>query len=104
MSPPGGVVDVLLAPALVAAGGLDMAARVGADPDVGPGRRDHQLGDAVLGGCVVDRLPIGVEIGEALADLAAVDPGVGVVHIDEAGCGGLFGAWQDIGRHDGSAK
>ncbi len=99
MSAPVGVVDVLLAAALVAAGGLDMTAGVGTDPDVGPGRRDHQPGDAVLGAGVVDGAAIRIEIGKALAGLAAGDARVAVVHIDEAGRGGFLGTLQDIGRH-----
>ena len=47
--PPVGVVAVLLAPPGVAAGRLQMAVRAGADPDVGPGRRDGQLADALQG-------------------------------------------------------
>jgi hypothetical protein len=45
---PRGVVDVLAPPGLVAADGLQVAVRKGADPHVGPGRRDHQ-GLATLG-------------------------------------------------------
>ena len=41
-APPARVVAVLLATARVAAGGLDVAVRVRADPDVGPGRRDRE--------------------------------------------------------------
>ncbi len=99
---PVGMVDVLLASSLVAAGGLDMPPRIGADPDVGPGRRDHQLGDAVFRAGAVDDAAVGVDIGEALAGLAAGKAGIGVVHIDEAGGGRLLGTGQDIGGHHGS--
>src|ERR1700691_4322043 len=36
------VVQVLAAPGRIGAHGLDVASRIGADPDVLPGRRDHQ--------------------------------------------------------------
>ena len=43
---PARMIAVLLAPARVAAGGLQVAVRVGADPHLGPGRRDRQRADA----------------------------------------------------------
>lgn len=39
---PVGMIAILLAPALVAAGRLNMSGRIGADPDISPGRRDDQ--------------------------------------------------------------
>ena len=64
---PARVVQVLLAPAVVDAGGLDVAARVRADPDVLPGRRDHQLVDPLQHLGVGDALAVGVEVLEPLA-------------------------------------
>src|SRR5690606_36385170 len=39
---PAGMVAVLLAAALIAAGRLNVAGRIAADPDIGPGRRKDQ--------------------------------------------------------------
>src|ERR1700733_7173161 len=64
---PIGGVAVLLAPALVAAGRLDVAARIGADPDVRPGRRDDQPGDAIEGLGVAHRLAGRVAVSELAA-------------------------------------
>src|SRR6185312_1901022 len=61
---PARVITVLLAPAGVASGRLQVAVGVGADPDVGPGGRDGQLADALLGGVVVDPPPVGVLVDE----------------------------------------
>ena len=57
---PARVVAVLLAPARVAAGGLDVAVGVRADPDVGPGRRDRQLADPLQGRGIAHRLAVGI--------------------------------------------
>ena len=46
-----GVVAVLLASAVVARGGLDMAFGIGTDPHVGPGRRNRERFDAHALGC-----------------------------------------------------
>ncbi len=79
---PARVVAVLLAPARVAAGGLDVPAPDRADPDVGPCRRNGQgleprdalgIGDALL---------IGPEVGEPLA--GAAPPYAGAVIGDVA--------------------
>ncbi len=101
---PIGMIDVLLAALLVAAGRLDVAAGFGADPDLGPGRRNHQLGDAILGAGVLDRLAVSVDVGESLARPLAADARVAVVHIDQSDGGGLLGSLQHIGRHDGSPR
>src|SRR5690606_15897799 len=45
---PGGVVEVLAPTRGIHPGGLDVAIGIGADPDIRPGRRDGQLGDALL--------------------------------------------------------
>jgi hypothetical protein len=73
------VVEVLLAPGGVDAGGLQMAVRVRADPHVLPGRGDSQSGDAldVLG--LRELVALVVQVLEALAALAALDPGPGAV-------------------------
>src|SRR3954471_17995258 len=100
--PPFGVVAVLLAPAGVAPGRLQVAVRAGADPDVRPGRRDGQLADALQGLLVPDRAPLGVDVGEALAALLAADAGLVVRDIAQAR--GL-GALDRIDEHgDGQTR
>ena len=42
---PARMIPILLASFHIAPGRLDVAARIGGDPDVGPGGRDHQRGD-----------------------------------------------------------
>src|SRR5438067_10245096 len=61
------VIAVLLASGRVHAGGLDVTKRVGADPDVLPGRRDAQLANALEHAGLRDRSPVLVEIREAPA-------------------------------------
>src|SRR3954452_10216319 len=100
--PPFGVVPVLLAPAGVAPGRLQVAVRAGADPDVRPGRRYGQLANALQGLLVPDRAPLGVDVGEALAALLAADAGLVVRDIAQA-CG--LGALDRIDEHgDGQTR
>nr|GFB47739.1 hypothetical protein [Tanacetum cinerariifolium] len=69
---PARMVAILLAPTCIAAGGLQVALAVSADPHVGVGRRDHQRIDALDLVLVADTLAVGVEIGKfAAQDLAA---------------------------------
>src|SRR4051794_39794375 len=82
--PPFGVVAVLLAPAGVAPGRLQVAVRAGADPDVRPGRRYGQLANALQGLLVPDRAPLRVDVGEALAALLAADAGPAIRDIPPA--------------------
>lgn len=53
------MIAILLAPALVAAGRLDMAGRIGANPDIGPCRWDDERLDPSER-CIVSQLPAGV--------------------------------------------
>jgi hypothetical protein len=82
---PFGVVAVLLAPARVAPGGLQVAVGLRADPDLGPGRRDGQRLDAFQGGFVVDRLAARVEVAKAVALRLAADAGPVVEDVAQAG-------------------
>ena len=82
---PARVVAVLLAAPRVAAGGLDVAARARADPDVGPGRRDGERADPVQALLLADGLAFGRVIGEALPGSLAADPGRGVADVAKAG-------------------
>src|SRR5690606_33626464 len=86
---PVGVVAVLLAAARVAAGGLEVAARVGADPHVLPRGRDHERLDAGPLRFGYERAVGGV-VREAPAAADAPEAGVGVGDVDEPGLpGGL---------------
>src|SRR5207248_511068 len=51
---PARVIAVLLAAAGVPSDGLKMTARIGTDPDVGPGRRNHERSDALELGRIAD--------------------------------------------------
>jgi hypothetical protein len=59
---PLGVVDVLDAPLGIAAKGLDVGSRVRRDPDLLPSRRNRQLSDAIEERCILDSIPVAVEI------------------------------------------
>ncbi len=89
---PLGVVAVLLATASVAAGGLQVALRVAANPHIGVGRRDHQRGDARQGFAVAHALPLGVEVDEAVAPATPGQARLAVVDIVQAG-------WQRAVEH-----
>ena len=67
------VVAVLLAARFVVSGRLDVAVRVGADPDFLPGGRDGQVAYPPERLLVGDRGSLGVREGESTAALAAVD-------------------------------
>ena len=70
------VVAVLLAPASVAAGGLDVAVGDRADPDVGPRRRHRDVGDALDLRRLPDRPAVDADVPEpAAAAGLAPDPG-----------------------------
>jgi hypothetical protein len=68
--PPLVVVQVLAAAGLVGADGLDVAVRVRADPDVLPGRRDHQRPDPLDHLGVLDHVAVSIEVAEPLAPAA----------------------------------
>ncbi len=100
--PPLGVIDVLLAALLVAAGRLDVAAGVGADPDLCPRRRNHQAGHAVERLRIGELAPVGADEAEALAGAPAPAPdaGVRVMDIVKPGGLGLFRTHGcDVGSH-----
>ncbi|MCW0466763.1 hypothetical protein NB705_003836 [Xanthomonas sacchari] len=86
------VVAVLLAPARVAAGGLQVAVVARADPHFGVGRRDRQLADALQGGRIAHRAAVRQTVAEPLAGAAADDARLLVADIDQArAAGGLAG-------------
>jgi hypothetical protein len=59
-----GVISILLAPARITARGLQMAARIGADPDVFIGRRYREFRDTRQRARVANRLAVDTEIPE----------------------------------------
>src|SRR5690606_41650972 len=78
---PFGMVDVLLAAFLVAAGRLDVPPRVGPTPHRAPCRRARERGQPAPNGPVAHRLPRVVEILEAAAASAAGEPRLVAVDI-----------------------
>jgi hypothetical protein len=77
------MVAILLAAALVAAGRLDVAVRIGRNPDVGPGRRNGQRFYARQRFAAGDRLAVRRNVRKAFAGAAAPDARLGVADIGE---------------------
>src|SRR6185312_2396714 len=92
-APPLRVIAVLLAPARIAAGGLQMAIGLAANPYLPIGRRYGQGADARQLPAVGDAGAIGIVITEALAAAYATEPGLFVTGVHQAGGtdGGTFG-------------
>ena len=80
-----GVITILLAALGVAAGGLDVAVGLGADPHIRVGRRDRQGTDAVERALILDLPAARPDIDEPFSDLPAADPRPFVRHVGEAG-------------------
>jgi len=78
---PARVVAVLLAPPRVAARGLDVAARVGGDPDLAPGGRDGQRADARQRARIAKGRAARVAVGEGAAAAEAGDAGVRIARV-----------------------
>src|SRR4029079_19622315 len=81
--PEPGVVAVDLAALRVAAGRLEVAERVGADPDVLPGRRNRERPDPLQRLAAGDPPSVGVDVGEAPAGAAAIDAGLRIGRVAE---------------------
>src|SRR5699024_7217609 len=77
------MVSVLLSPARIASGRLQMAFRQGADPHRGVGRRDGQLADPLKRDGIVDPAAILVAVAKALAATYPPDARTGVVDVDK---------------------
>ena len=90
---PAWVVAALLASAGVAAGGLEVAVGVGADPDVGPGGRDDEALNAAEDFGIADGFAVRIDVAEGGAGALAADAGAGVGDVAEA-CG--FGGGDGI--------
>src|SRR5205823_649950 len=81
---PARVIAILLAAPSITPGRLEMAARVGADPDVGPRRRDGQAFDSPDRLRVTDRASVARAVGEALSGPLATEPRAQIRDIAEA--------------------
>ncbi|MNR18127.1 hypothetical protein D3C85_1348350 [compost metagenome] len=85
------MVAVLLASAGITAGSLQVASRVGTDPYIGVGRRDHQGLDPLEGGRVGDPVALCIEVDEPAAQRLAAQAGLGVIDILQGGGQGGVG-------------
>ena len=83
--PPARVIAVLLAAPGVAAGGLDVAERVSANPDLFVGRRNGQFLDPGDHRRIGDQPAVRVDIDEAAVQSSSADARFVVVHIAKAG-------------------
>src|SRR5207247_355242 len=81
---PARVIAILLAPSSITPGRLEMAPRVGADPDVGPRRRNGQAFDSPDRLRVTDGAAFAREVGEALSGALAMEPRAQVRDVAEA--------------------
>src|SRR5204863_8464424 len=79
------VVAVLLAPARVARGGLDVAVRIGADPDLDPGRRDGERVEALALDRIADRRALRRVVAPAGAAALARDAAHAVGDVAQPG-------------------
>jgi hypothetical protein len=78
------VVDVLPPAGRIRADGLDVSVRVGADPDVIPGRWDDELANPLENLCVRDPCTVRIEVLEAAAAAAPGDPGPRAIGASQA--------------------
>jgi hypothetical protein len=91
---PARVVAVLLAPARIAAGGLQVTARVHADPHLGVGRRNGQRADARQGRRIAHRMALPIAVAEPLARAPARVARIGIGDVDQAGLPGDVGGFR----------
>src|SRR3546814_7637660 len=92
---PARMIAILLAPAGVAAGRLNVAAGMRADPDVRPCRRYRQRPDARQRFALRDPRSVRAAVTEALAGLAPADPRTVVADVAQAR---LTGHRRAVGR------
>src|SRR5262249_5443149 len=92
------VIAVLLAAARVAAGRLEMTARVGPEPDGLPRRRDHQRADTVQI-APPHGLPARGDIPKRALPAEPADAGLLVCGVDQTGLSGRRRRRRDRGRH-----
>ena len=79
------VIAILLAPARVAPGRLQVTARIGTDPDVRPRRRDDQRPDPRAAPSRADGASVSVRVGEAPPAAVTPDARPGVGRVAETG-------------------
>src|SRR6516165_5306182 len=85
------MITILLASARIAAGRLDVPVGYGANPHVGPGRRNGKRADAVEHLPVRERAALRTQVGKSLAGLPASQSRPLVRHIAQPRLrGGLF--------------
>ncbi len=89
---PGPVIAILLPSPGVPAGRLDVPARVGADPDVGPGRRNREGLDAVQRAGIADPPARTLDVDEPSSDPPPTDAGGRVGDVPEHGRARVNGA------------
>src|SRR5205814_1186755 len=82
---PARVVAVLLASARIAAGGLQVAAGVGAYPHVAVGGRHGERADALERRRVGYAASVGVAVRKSRRGPAAADAGLAVIDVDQSG-------------------
>src|SRR5207244_10740173 len=87
---PGGMIEILLAAALVVAGGLQMPARPGANPDVPPGGRHGEALNTPQGVRVGDRLTRRRRDVKAATAALSLNPCLVSVHVKQAGSPSSF--------------
>src|SRR5438105_1574756 len=92
---PAWVVAVLLTPPCVPTAGLEVAAGVRADPDVGPGRRDRQGSDSFQPS-PADRFAVGPEVDESAPGALPTDAGLSVAHVTQPGGPGSFAGVVEV--------
>src|SRR5216684_1822598 len=83
--PPPRVIAILLPPARVSTGRLQVATRVGADPNVGPGGRDGQALDPPKGLWVTDGVAVAARVAEPLPRSGTPDPRREIGDVSEPG-------------------
>src|SRR5688572_4225766 len=77
------MITILLAAAGIAPRRLQMAIRVWTNPDIGPGRRNHQRSNALEDGLAADLSPLWTDVFERTAKRFTADADNGVAHINE---------------------
>src|SRR5439155_12301566 len=78
-------IAILLATALVAADGLQMAVGAGTDPHLGPGRRDDDRADARDLVRIAQALSVGIDVDESASRAPAADPRQRVADVAQPG-------------------
>src|SRR5215470_3874603 len=69
------VITILFAAARVATGRLQVASRISADPDIGPGRRDHQRSNSFALGRIRNRPAVWIHVPKSVVTTDAANPG-----------------------------